>query len=109
MIRAVDMGSVFALARYAAEKAKPVTDQIPGGSLDIDVRIDDKWYSVPWSVTISVHRALNAKNNVKGLAPMVIQESHLVTTADVDATIQELRGIVESQSWTLDDSEKSAA
>lgn len=109
MIRAVDMGSVFALARYAAEKAKPLVDQVPGGSLEVHAHIEDKWFSIPWSVSIYIHRTLNAGTQGKALAPMVIQESHLVTTADVDSKIQALREIVEHQSWPLDDSEQAAA
>lgn len=109
MIRATDMGSVYALARYAGEKAKPVVDQIPGGSLSIEANIDDKWGLYPWSVGISVHRVIQDRANHPFLAPMVLQESYLTDTDQVDEVISELRRIAEVGSWALDKSEMDAA
>lgn len=109
MIRAVDMGSVFALARYAAEKAKPLVDQIPGGSLSVEANIDDKWGLYPWSVGISVHRVIRDHHNYPALAPMTLQETYLTDTDQVDAVITELRRIAEAGSWALDKSEMDAA
>lgn len=108
MIRATDMGSVYALARYAAEKAKPLVDQIPGGSLSVEANIDDKWGLYPWSVGISVHRVIK-KDNYPALAPMTLQESYLTDTDQVDAVITELRRIAEAGSWALNKSEMDAA
>lgn len=108
MIRAVDMGSTFALARYAAEKAKSLVDQIPGGSLGVGTNLDDKWGRRPWTVDIGIHRALSLHGGLS-LAPMVLQASYLANTEEVDEAIEKLREIVENQSWQLDDSEKAAA
>lgn len=108
MTRAIGMGSTFALARYAAEKAKPLVDLIPGGCLGVETNLDDQWHSVPWTVGIQIHRVLDHPS-LRGLAPMVLQESYLADTNAVDDACQKLREIVENQSWELDDSEKAAA
>lgn len=108
MIRAQDMGSTFALARYAAEKAKPLVEQIPGGCLGVETNLDDQWHRVPWTVSIGVHRVLG-HSSLDGLAPMVLQESYLEDTKAIDEALQKLREIVENQSWQLDESEKAVA
>lgn len=108
MIRANDMGSVFALARYAAEKAKPLVDRIPGGCLCVEVSADDKWQSEPWHVHINVHRVVSTGTR-RDLAPMVVRETALVDSVAVDAAVDELRRIVEAQAWDLHPLEKVAA
>lgn len=108
MIWAVDMGSVFALARYAAEKAKPLTDQIPGACLGVEALVDDKWASRSWHVGISVHRVVNVGGG-ETLAPMVLQDCVLADSESVDRVVEELRRIVREQSWPLHDAEKAAA
>lgn len=102
MIRAVDMGSTFALARYAAEKARPLADLIPGRELSVEVRLGADRYTAPWHISICVHRALSLSK----LAPMPLQEIQLDTSAGVDAAIEKLRLIAENQSWELDETEK---
>lgn len=108
MIRAVDMGSTFALARYAAEKAKPLSDQIPGASLDVSAALDDKWGRHPWAVDIVIHRVLG-RDDVPRLGPLVMQKYSLQDTGSVDLAIETLREIIENQTWQLDHSEMDAA
>lgn len=108
MIRAVDMDSVFALARYAAEKVKPLTDQIPGACLGVEALVDDKWSSRAWHVDIKVHRVVNLGGG-ETLAPMVLQDCVLADSECVDRVVEELRRIVREQSWPLHDAEKAAA
>lgn len=106
MIRAVDMGSTFALARYAAEKVKPLVDQIPGGSLGVEVNLDDKWMRKPWHVYVAVHRVV-VVGGANRLAPVVFQKSLLVTTDDVDRAVEELKLTVNHRAWKLHESEKA--
>ncbi|UTT40223.1 hypothetical protein NMP99_02895 [Glutamicibacter mishrai] len=68
MIRAIDSASTFALAQYAETQLRPLVDQLPGGSLEIDLHLGFAFFAAhgkEWSVSFVVreHAAIGRQGD----------------------------------------------
>lgn len=90
MIRATDSASTLELARYAEEQLRPLVDQLPGGSLEMDLHLGNPFFAehdVDWSITVYVRE----NSSIGNQGDWVTWGSLLDTSEEMDVQVLKVR------------------